>query len=256
MENLDKNFDPKVMMEFRKELHCKKCDLFPRPDVKLMLCGSCSQLLCSKCCGTKCPLCQYESKDPKIPTFIQNSGLMKTIPGFKTHPCINVKNGCCEEIPGNLDDLKKHDQSCSFQKVPCPKMNCKKTFIFKNLGEHLKEAHSHDVISINFGTEKNEYTFQPAIFGVYNLQAELVNGRNYYKKGKFGMWFTQKAMGFWLIGISSIEKGKFSGFAYVIKDVPFPDDTTNWEWNWSFGQDEWTKANKGLGVKGTYSFYY
>ena len=79
METLDKNFDPKVMMEFRKELYCKKCGLFPRHDVKLMLCGSCSELLCSKCCGTKCPLCQYESKNPKFPTFIQQSRLMKAI---------------------------------------------------------------------------------------------------------------------------------------------------------------------------------
>ena len=74
MENLDKNFDVKVMKEFRKELHCKKCDvfpggIFPRSDVKLMRCGSCTKLLCSKCCETKeglfgenkCPLCQYKS---------------------------------------------------------------------------------------------------------------------------------------------------------------------------------------------------
>ena len=94
MENLDKKIDLKMMMEFRNELHCKKCNVFPRPDVKMMRCSSCSELLCSKCCGTECPLCQYESKDPKIPTFFQQSELIKAIPGFKTHPCVNVKNGC------------------------------------------------------------------------------------------------------------------------------------------------------------------
>ena len=249
MENLDKNFDLKVLKEFRKELHCKKCYLFPRPDVKLMLCGSCSELLCSKCCGTECPLCQYESKDPKIPTFIQNSGLMKAIPGFKTQPCSNVKNGCHEEIPGNLDDLKKHDESCPFQMVPCPKMNCKETFIFKNLGDHLKQAHSNEVISIYYGTEKNEYTYQPQIFGIYNLQAELVNGRNYYENENHGIWFTKYFE--WVIGYSS-KKGQAIGFAKVKKDIPFPDGTTNWKWEWSWTNVDWTNANKGLGVKGIY----
>ena len=248
MENLDKNFDLKVLKEFRKELHCKKCYLFPRPDVKLMLCGSCSELLCSKCCGTECPLCQYESKDPKIPTFIQNSGLMKAIPGFKTQPCSNVKNGCHEEIPGNLDDLKKHDQSCPFQMVPCPKMNCKETFIFKNLDDHLKEAHSNDVISIYCGTEKNEYTHEPGIFGIYNLQAELVNGRNYYEMGHYayGLWFD--GVDSWMIGFSS-KKGKDRCFALVKEDIPFPNGTTNWKWEWTYN-NEWFNANKGLGAKG------
>ena len=127
MENLDKNFDPKVMIEFRKELHCKK-DSFSKTWCQI-----------DALCFMLWIIVQYESKDPKIPTFIQNSGLVKAIPGFKTHPCANVKNGCDEEIPGNLDDLKKHDQSCPFRKVPCP--YCKETLIFKNLVDHLKEAH-------------------------------------------------------------------------------------------------------------------
>ena len=171
MENLDKNLDLKVMMEFRKELLCKKCDIFPRPDVILMRCGSCTELLCTKCCGTKCSLCQYESKDPKIPTF-QQSELMKAIPVFKTHPCANVKNGCHEEIPGKLDDLKTHDQSCIYQMVPCPKMNCMKTFIFKDLDQHLKQIHSNEVISIYHVKDNLElFDYKEGIFGTYNLQA-------------------------------------------------------------------------------------
>ena len=194
MENLDKNFDVKVMKEFRKELHCKKCDvfpggIFPRSDVKLMRCGSCTKLLCSKCCETKeglfgenkCPLCQYKSNNPKIPTFIQQSELMKVILGYKTHPCGNVKNGCHEEIPANLDDLKSHAKSCVFQMVPCPKMNCMKTFIFKDLDQHLKQIHSNEVISIYHVKDNLDYDdYNKGIFGTYNLQAELVNGRNYY----------------------------------------------------------------------------
>ena len=174
MENLDKNFDLKVMMEFRKELHCKKCDCFPRPDVKLMRCGSCTKLLCSKCCGggTECPLCQYKSKSPKIPTLILQSELMKAIPVFKTQSCANVKNGCHDEIPTKLDGLKTHDQSCIYQMVPCPKMNCMKTFIFKDLDQHLKQIHSNEVISIYHVKDNLElFDYKEGIFGTYNLQA-------------------------------------------------------------------------------------
>ena len=61
-----------------------------------------------------------------------------------------------------------------------------------------------------------------------------------------GIWFTDD--GDWLIGDLS-EKGGKIGFAKVEKDIPFPDATTNWEWEWA---PSWTKANKGLEVKGIY----
>ena len=195
---------------------------------------------------------QYESKDPKIPTFIQNSGLKKAIPGFKTHPCANVKNGCHEEIPGKLDDLKTHEQSCIYQMVPCPKMNCMKTFIFKDLDQHLKQVHSNEVISIYHVKDNlEEFDYKEGIFGTYNLQAELVNGRNYYqmRNTKFGIWFSP--MNNWIIGSSS-NKGTRRGFATVKKDIPFPDNTTSWEWECWFLDKNPVFANEGLGAKGIY----
>ena len=82
MENLDKKIDLKVTMGLRNEFLCKKCDIFPRPDLKLMRCSSCTALLCQNCCEdeddfegqlageidllTKCPLCHRKSKDAKI----------------------------------------------------------------------------------------------------------------------------------------------------------------------------------------------
>ena len=160
-------------MEFRKELHCKNCDCFPRHDVKLMRCVSCITLLCSKCCGgTECPICLYKSKNPNILTFIPQFELMKAIPIFKTQSCANVKNGCQEEIPTNLDGLKTHEQSCIYQMVPCPKMNCMKTFIFKDLDQHLKQVHSNEVISIYHVKDNLElFDYKEGIFGTYNLQA-------------------------------------------------------------------------------------
>ena len=132
--------------------------------------------------------------------------------------------------------------------VPCPKMNCKETVIFKDLvDQHLKQAHSNEVISIYYGTEKNEYTHKPEIFGVYNMQDGLINGRNYYEKGKFGTWF-MPSRGEWMIGLSS-QKGETTGFAIVKKDIPFLDSTTDWKWL-LWVRPDWIKANKGLGVKG------
>ena len=261
MENSDKKIDLKVNEGLRNEFLCKKCDVFPRPGVKLMRCSSCTELLCQNCCRsrTKCPLCQHESKEPKISTFIEESKLKKLLSGFKTHPCVNLKNGCHEEIPAKLDTLKAHDQSCIFQMVPCPNMDCNKTFIFKNLDQHLEQVHANEVISIFYGTEKNEYTHEPRIFGIYKKQAELVNGRNYYEHQDdfFGIWYTLPGLtddGEWLIGDSrscTNFKGGKIGFAKVEKDIPFLDSTTNWEWEWA---PSWTKANKGLEVKGI-SFY-
>ena len=264
MENSDKKIDLKMMMELRNELHCKRCNVFPRPDVKIMRCTSCKQLLCQNCCEAKCPLCQHESKDPKISTFIEQPELMKAIYGFKMYPCVNLKNGCHEEISGKLDDLKTHDQSCIFQKVPCPRMNCKETLIFKELDQHLKQVHKNDAISIFYGTEKNEHTNEPEIFGIYKRQTELVNGRSYYVKNSAvtAIWFTKS--GLWVIGNSYRKVLQHRGFVYakVEKDVPFPDSTTNWDWDWSHDYDgsdgptHWTKANKGLGVKGISIFCF
>ena len=266
MENSDKKIDLKVTMGLRNEFLCKKCDTFPRPDVKLMRCSSCTGLLCQNCCEkddddeddddedddgdikTKCPLCHHKSKDPKISTFTEESQLMKVLSGFKTHPCINLKNGCHEEIPAKLDTLKAHDESCILQMVPCPSGLCVETFIFKDLEQHLKKVHTNQFISIFYGTENNEYTrfHYPGIFGIYIKKAELVNERNYYEMGKYGIWFTPN--GYWMIGYSS-KKGQDYGFAKVEKDISFPDTTTNWEWEWLHS---YTKANKGLGSKGIY----
>ena len=51
------------------------------------------------------------------------------------------------------------------------------------------------------------------------------------------------------------DKGSGSGYAKIKKDIPFPDSTTNWEWEWWNPAADWTKANKGLGVKGN-SLYF
>ena len=145
MENSNKKFDLKAIVNSRNKFNCKKCDQFPRPDVNgnLMKCASCTQLVCQKCCRNKmkCPLCQFESKNQMVPTFVIQSELMAILSGFKTYPCVNFKNGCLEEIPSNLNILRDHDQRCVFQKVPCLKLNCQQTFCFKDFDQHLEKFH-------------------------------------------------------------------------------------------------------------------
>ena len=268
MENLDKKIDLKVTMGLRNEFLCKKCDIFPRPDVKLMRCSSCTGLLCQNCCKSrngnprnKCPLCRYESIDPKISTFTEESQLMKLLSGFKTHPCVNLKNGCLEEIPANLDALKAHDQSCILQKVHCPNPSCSEKIIFKDLGQHLEQVHTNEVISIFCGTEDYEYPLdiQADVYGIYKKEAELVNGRDYFVHqdwSAYGIWFNDD--GYWLIGDRQKKGGKI-GYAKVEKDIPFPDSTTSWEWEWAKPSipalewaPSWTKADKSLGVNGNF----
>ena len=247
MENLEKRprLDCEVTVDFRDKLVCKKCDIFPRPGTEIMRCASCKKILCGNCCGTKCPLCQHESKNPKCSTFIKEFELMDVLSGLKTHPCINVKNGCHEEILAKLDRLTAHDRSCVFQKVPCP--DCEELVIFKDLGQkHLKQAHVSDGISVYHDTETNEYTYKPKIFGIYKLQATLINGRKYYKKDKFAIsWDGAK---FWNISYDK-SKGTPQGFAFLENDVQNLHKTTDWMLGYGF--DSCKVAGEMLRIKGT-----
>ena len=107
------------MKASRDKFICKNCQMFPRPTSELKRCAACVQLLCQKCCGTKCPLCQHESKDPKISTFTEQPELMDILSGFKTHPCVNFKNGGLEEIPANVVET---NVPCANSKAKIPRL--------------------------------------------------------------------------------------------------------------------------------------
>ena len=168
---------------------------------------------------------------------------MEVLSGLKTHPCINIKNGCHEEIPAKLDRLTAHDQSCVFQKVPCP--DCEELVIFKDLGQkHLKQAHVNNSLSIYYDTETNEYTYAPEIFGIYNLQATLINGRKYYKKDEYAISWNGDA--FWYISLNKY-KGKSRGYAELEKDVQNLHNTIDWKLAYD---KDWKDAGEMLRVKG------
>ena len=130
--DLNKRVGFEVTVAFRNKLICKNCQVFPRLDVALFRCASCGQFLCQKCIGSVkskcCPICQKSKA-----YFIRQTEIMEIVAGFKTHPCINLKNGCHEDIPAKDEELKSHDQSCVFQLVTCPTLDCDESIIFKNL---------------------------------------------------------------------------------------------------------------------------
>ena len=152
---------------------------------------------------------------------------MVFLSGLKPYPYRNVKNGCHEEIPAKLDGLTAHDGSCVFQKVPCP--DCEELVIFKDLGQkHLKQDHVNDCISVYYETKTNEYNHSSLtnVYGIYNLQAELINGRKYYKKNLNCISWDGKTD--WCISKDEY-KGLSKGFAYVRKDVQNLHKTTDWK---------------------------
>ena len=168
MENLDKNFELEVTVAFTNKLICKKCEVFSRPDVKMVICSSCTKLLCQNCCGTQCPLCQHESQNPKVLTFIQQPELMELYSGFKTHPCVNVKNGCHKSRRSWML-WKLMLKVVFFNWSLVPTWIAKKTsFSRKDLDKHLKQGHSNDIevyyatlkrmniLSVNGNDEKND----------------------------------------------------------------------------------------------------
>ena len=247
MKTLEKRIDCEVTVAFRNKLVCKNCDIFPRPNTEVMRCISCKNILCGKCCGgTKCPLCQHESKNSKFSTFIQESELMEVLAGLKSYPCVNVKNGCLDEIPAI--GLVAHDQSCIYQKVPCP--DCEEVVIFNDLSQHLKQKHVNHSISIYTYLEMDKDTYDTGIFGVYNLQAELINDRKYYKKDDDNVisWDGEDS---WLIS-SDFDKGNALGKASLEKDVQNLHNTVDWKLYHGFANGGWKNAGKMLRVKGKY----
>ena len=86
------------------------------------------------------------AKIQKIQPSFNNLNLWNFLSRFKTHPCINFNNGCNEEIPATLNDLKAHDQCCIYQMVPCLKVDCKRTVKLKNLAFHVKRAHINNIL--------------------------------------------------------------------------------------------------------------
>ena len=84
-------------------------------------------------------------------------------------------------------------------------------------------------------------------FLVYNLRAELVNGRKYYKKDDSAIsWDGEKS---WFISTDK-NKGKGIGYASLDKDAQNLHNTTDWELFHSKDKGGWKDAGEMLRVRG------
>ena len=76
---------------------------------------------------------------------------------------------------------------------------------------------------------------------------KIVNGRAYFKKGKFGIWWDGQDK--WTIGFDS-NKGSNIGCACIEKDVFCLHSVKEWDWELFWGDTgDWEKARKSLGVR-------
>ena len=99
-------------------------------------------------------------------------------------------------------------------------------------------------IEVYYETDTQEYTRN--IYGNYSMQSESINGRHYFKKGEFGIWWDGDDC--WMIG-SNIQKGSPIGFAYIQKDIFCLHKIAEFKWTLAWGEDDQREAGNALGVR-------
>ena len=103
-----------------------------------------------------------------------------------------------------------------------------------------------DGLQVNFATETQQYTYVP-IYGHYELQPNIVNGRSYFKMGSYGLWWDGN--GLWWIGLDGNNKGQSFGIAYYERDVFCPDQLSDLNWNFLAGDgNSFYSAEGHLGI--------
>ena len=100
-----------------------------------------------------------------------------------------------------------------------------------------------------YGTETKPYVSGYRLFyGYYELQPGDVNGRPYFKRGYFGLWWN--GINQWWIG-KNIYKGQSIGLAKYTKDVFCPHQLKS-DWRLWYGTS-WKDANKDLVLSSEYN---
>ena len=87
------------------------------------------------------------------------------------------------------------------------------------------ESDSDGDLEVYNGNGGTLYTYQPGIYGQYQLQSYKINGRVYFKKGIFGIWWN--GCDKWLIGYHR-HRGQKLGFVFFKNDVLYPHQILNW----------------------------
>ena len=91
--------------------------------------------------------------------------------------------------------------------------------------EPCKECPKGNGIEVFSKTSMREYTYAPQIYGHYQLQSGIVNGRVYFKKGEYAIWWD--GANNWNIGLNS-SKGSNRHFSYFTNDVLCPHQIKEW----------------------------
>ena len=114
---------------------------------------------------------------------------------------------------------------------------------FQILPESCAMNYCQDGLQVYFATETQEY-FGLDIYGHYELQANNVNSRPYFKMGWLGLWWDGVSV-WWIGPVDYI--GQPVGYAYYDKDVFCPSQLSDWNWVLFYGDSEYF-ANNDLGI--------
>ena len=142
------------MNEVLKKLECENCHQILPIGSKIYICPPCQKYKCEKhfqqyntCANTRNAkekhTMQLDSNLTEafssIEKFISklNFKLPERSEPEKSFSCSHSENGCKEEFLAQ----KAHEMACIYQKVSCPKLDCKELVIFKDMDIHLDQAH-------------------------------------------------------------------------------------------------------------------
>ena len=135
-------FDLEALKELKKSLICDNCKKPPRPGAKIY--GSwCQHHYQHPGSHAYINRCEYCATCPinACSTLLFNFQATKFVSTFKLFNCINLKNGCIEELEAK--DLEAHERSCLFRDVTCPKLGCNATFAFNGIMDHYQSKHAN-----------------------------------------------------------------------------------------------------------------
>ena len=96
--------------------------------------------------------------------------------------------------------------------------------MFSLCKDSCKMNYCQDGLEVFFGWETLEFTPVVSLYGYYEIQSSVVNGRSYFKKASLGMWWDGFSK--WYIGYDSM-KGQGIGFAYCNEDAFCPNKLTS-----------------------------
>ena len=102
-------------------------------------------------------------------------------------------------------------------------------------------------VEVYYATPNQEYWYEPGIYGNYEKQLQLVNGRAHFKKGNFGIWWDGEEK--WTIGLEG-NKGTNTGCACITRDVFCLHSVKEMDWELYWGDTgDWEKARKDLAIR-------